>query len=442
MLLASTAYRPGVLFAVAFTAYVVVGTVALTVGHIRRKAESWGMSDVPVDRRLLLTTAGLAGLVLLSSVTVFLAFPRVSRAWAGRGETRGSSIAGFADEVSLAEYGSRIQANPTVVLRIEFPDGAPARPGGLHWRGRSYDHFDGTRWSRSQRVRPSAAPVRWYRTWSDSVIRQRIYAEPLDVRVLFALHPALDIEAESRIHPLADVTGDYVYWGDTAPVYTVVSAAGTPPPDALRRPESGFVPDPEHYLQLPRLPGRIGALADSLTRGLPTRYDKAKAVESWLRNEFEYTLDLPSTPARASLDHFLFERRAGHCEYFSTAMVVLLRSVGIEARNVNGFLGGRWSDLGGYLAVTQNEAHSWVEVWFPGFGWVPFDPTPPGAGPRTAADGWLWPGRFLFDALQHRWSTWVLDYDLRSQSEILQRLVGGSRQAGASGWTAPARPFV
>jgi len=103
-------------------------------------------------------------------------------------------------------------------------------------------------------------------------------------------------------------------------------------------------------------------------------------------------------------------------------MVVLLRNLGIHAREVNGFLGGQWNGFGQYLAVTQNEAHSWVEVWFPGYGWVQFDPTPGSAGTSAAVTSWLWPGRFLFDGLQHRWNKWVLDYNLESQSGLYQRI--------------------
>jgi hypothetical protein len=155
---------------------------------------------------------------------------------------------------------------------------------------------------------------------------------------------------------------------------------------------------------------------------MDNNYDRVIAINDFFHSEFTYTLDLPGTARQATLDYFLFERGEGHCEYFSTAMVVLLRGLGIHAREVNGFLGGQWNDFGQYLAVTQNEAHSWVEVWFPGYGWVEFDPTPGGAGTSAAVTSWLWPGRFLFDGLQHRWNKWVLDYNLESQSGLYQRL--------------------
>jgi hypothetical protein len=212
-----------------------------------------------------------------------------------------------------------------------------------------------------------------------------------------------------------------VYWGSGAPAYTAYSRLGAPPPDSLRAATGGYAPPARYFLQLPdRLDPRIQALADSLTAGLDDDYDKAVAIQRHLQS-FRYTLDLPATAREATLPWFLFERRAGHCEYFSTAMVVLLRAAGVESRNVNGFLGGEWSQFGNYLAVTQNQAHSWVEVWFAGYGWVTFDPTPAGAGGGERLESWFWPGRIFFDAIQHRWNKWVLDYSAQSQVGILER---------------------
>jgi len=422
LLLASTAYRPGVLFLVAFIAYVSLATVALMVGHLRRKAERYQVREIPLGRSLMLTTGGLAGVILLVAAIVFVTFPRVARGWAGRGETLATSIAGFSDEVSIGAHGSRIYGNPQIVLRVEFPNGRPGDLSSLHWRGRSYDRFDGTRWTRSRGLPPSAGPTRWYRErWTGPWVEQRIFAAPLDVRVLFGIHPVIGIEPENGIQPLFDNAGDFVYWGSGAPAYTAYSRLGGPPPDSLRAATGGYAPPARYFLQLPdRLDPRIRTLADSLTAGLDNNYDKAVAIERHLQS-FRYTLDLPATAREATLPWFLFERRAGHCEYFSTAMVVLLRAAGVEARNVNGFLGGEWSQFGNYLAVTQNQAHSWVEVWFPGNGWVTFDPTPAGAGGGERIESWFWPGRIFFDAIQHRWNKWVLDYSAQSQVGILER---------------------
>lgn len=419
LLLAATAYRPGALFGVSFAIYVVLASMAVPMGVILRKARRFSEPAPEPGRALVLPTFALSGITLLAAAAVFLTFPRVARGWGGRPDVMASSIAGFGDRISIGEVGSRIYSNPRVVLRVEFPDGPPENMLGLHWRGRSYDGFDGVRWTRTEGIRPSSARRDWYRErWPGPLVRQDIYAAPLDVRVIFAMHPLVDVQADPGIQPMFDNVGDYFYWGTTTPVYSAWSMAGRPPADSLRRAERGFMPDRERFLQLPDIPERIRTLADSIVQGLDNRYDRAVAIESFLRSEFTYTRELPATAREATLEHFLFERRAGHCEYYSTAMVVMLRTLGIHSRNVNGFLGGRWNEFGQYLAVTQNEAHSWVEVWFPNHGWVTFDPTPGGTAEGVASTGWDWPGRYWFDGLQHRWNKWILDYSVDAQINL------------------------
>jgi transglutaminase-like putative cysteine protease len=440
LLLASTAYRPGVGFALAFVSYVALASPALTMGHLRRRVARLPIGDVPLPGSLLATGLALSAAALLTGIVVFLVFPRTSQIWSGRGAIRATPVAGFSDDVSIGEFGASILPNPEVVLRVEFPETRPADVGNLHWRGRSYDRFDGVSWRRSDRIRPSAGSSQWYTSrWPGPVVEQSIYGTFMESRVLFGLHPMLEVEPEAAIHPLVDNVGDFFYWGSSTPVYTAKSMLGRPSPQELRAARGNLMPDTS-YLQLPALPERIRALADSLTRGLESRYDKVARIESWLRSDFAYTLELPRSAEEATLDHFLFERRAGHCEYFSTAMVVLLRALGIEARNVNGFLGGTWSELGSYLAVTQNDAHSWVEVWFPSYGWVPFDPTPAGSGDMRAATSWLWPGRFFLDAIQHRWGKWVLDYSLQDQSDALTQALSAFRAQDSPAGGVGGRP--
>lgn len=436
LVLASTAYRPGVLFALSFLLFVVVGSAALAIGLLRRKSARFSAPEATLDRSFVLTSLGLSVVTFAMSVAVFVTFPRVSRSWSGRGEVLATSIVGFSDRISLGQHGSTLRSNPEVVLTVEFPEGRPEDLGSLRWRGRSYDRFDGVEWTRSDPDRPARTPVDWYRQrWPDSLVVQKIWAAPLDVSVIFGLHPLQYVEPVSRISPLMDDVGDWFFWGsDQRPTYTAYSNALPPAADALRSASGNFYPDRTRYLQLPPLPDRVAALADSLTRPHETRYDKVAAVHRYLTAEFGYTRELPRTAGETSIDHFLFERREGHCEYFSSAMVVLLRSAGIHARNVNGFLGGRWNDFGDFLSVTQNEAHSWVEVWFPGYGWVEWDPTPPGSGEGVAERSWF-PGKFWLDGMSHRWNQWVLEYDLASQIDLFDRLGGllGDRESGESG---------
>ena len=431
LILAAAASGPGLLFGVAFIFALVLATMGMVVGNIRRQAVRYRIRDPEVDPRLLMRMGFLSKAILLTGAIVFLLFPRVTRGGAARGVARALPVAGFADRVSLGDFGSRIRANPEVVLRVEFPGGVPASFSRFYWRGLSYDHFDGVRWSRSPRLPPNPNPPEFYAArWGGGDITQRIYGIPLDAKVLFALHPVLALQPDLGIRAVTNSAGDFLHLGSAAPSYTAISKSALPSPELLRGVDEGSPPGGTHYLQLPTLPPRIGALADSLTKGLTTRYDEVVAIRRWFDSGFTYTLDLPASPREATIGHFLFDRRAGHCEYFSTAMVVLLRARGIPAREVNGFLGGEWNDFGKYLAVTQNDAHSWVEAWFPGYGWVPFDPTPAGGAGGAGARTSFGTGRFVLDGLRHGWNKWILGYGLESRTNLFRRTSAWLRGEG------------
>lgn len=437
LLIASTAYYPGLAFAGAFVAYVALATLALTTGHLRREAERFRVAGVPIGRSFLLAISALSGVTVLMAVILFVAFPRLPRQWNVQGRPgEGEMMAGFSEQVSLGDHGARISGNPEVAFRVEFPREPPEELGSLHWRGRSYDRFDGVRWSRSRRLPfVNLFPGAYAAVWGGPPREYHIYGGPPGARVLFGLHPLLEIRPRSAIRVYPDPGGDVRVSGSDSPVYTAVSAAALPPLEALSSSVETPFPGQERYLQLPSLSPRVARLADSLTAGLPTRYARARAVEGWLKREFSYTLDLPARRSETGVEHFLFRRRAGHCEYFSTAMVLLLRSAGIPARNVNGFLGGEWNRFGGYLAVTGNDAHSWVEVWIPGAGWVPFDPTPAGSRARVAsgAVGRRWPVSLWFDGIGHQWYKWVIDYNLQRQLEVFSRAGALFDRGGWSG---------
>ena len=140
----------------------------------------------------------------------------------------------------------------------------------------------------------------------------------------------------------------------------------------------------DRYLSLPAsLPARVGLLAVELTQSETTSYDKAKRLEEYLQG-FEYTLDvtLPDSQ-RDIVDYFLFDLRKGYCDYYASAMVVMARSIGIPARLVIGYALGSYDEVNHRYIVTEDDAHSWVEVYFPDIGWIPFEPT---AG-RAATEG-------------------------------------------------------
>jgi transglutaminase-like putative cysteine protease len=193
------------------------------------------------------------------------------------------------------------------------------------------------------------------------------------------------------------------------------------------------------YLQLPAgLSPRVAELARTLTAGGATQASAVGAVDvvdvivRWLRDTHRYTLRLPRpAPDVDPVESFLFDNPEGHCEYFATATALLLRAAGVPTRYVNGYLGGEWNDVGHYVAVRDNRAHSWVEAFLPGRGWVRVDATPP--LPATSP-----PGRFgqLLDALDFKWSRWVVGYDLSRQLALgrrVARAIGLQRSDATAG---------
>jgi protein-glutamine gamma-glutamyltransferase len=194
----------------------------------------------------------------------------------------------------------------------------------------------------------------------------------------------------------------------------------------------------EEYLQLPpALDARIPDLARQVTANAKTPYDKARAIEGFLRSRFGYTLNLAGKPGDDPLANFLFVTRAGHCEYFASAMTILLRTLEIPAREVNGFLPGEYNDLAGDYIVRASDAHSWVEVYFPGSGWVTFDPTP-AAAENSGLLSRL--GKYI-DWMQLSWSEWVINYDFSHQVQMAQTLQRSSRNwtQAFSAWFARAQ---
>ncbi len=173
----------------------------------------------------------------------------------------------------------------------------------------------------------------------------------------------------------------------------------------------------ETYLQLPPgLDPRIKQLAEDVTMHASNPYDKAAAIELYLKSHYAYTLDLRGDPGNDPLAYFLFTRRAGHCEYFASAMAIMLREIGIPSRYATGFLPGEFNDIGGDYIIRASDAHAWVEVYFPGYGWMTFDPTPGSEFTRPAGlAGHL---AMYWDWFQLTWSEWIVNYDFAHQIRL------------------------
>ncbi len=279
--------------------------------------------------------------------------------------------------------GSGPELSEQVALIVRPDEFNPEANQARYWRSLTYDRYTGRGWltSRTEAVNYDAGEV--------------VQPENRDVlktsRVL-TLHQQIQLAGDGggllyAAGMLVTVDQPYeVAWrrsGDAfgatieAAAYSVVSTAPVVDEVGLRQTGSRYPRwVQQRYLILSEtVPARVLALARDLTATAPTPYDRARAIEAYLRT-FPYSLDLPTPPAgRDVADYFLFELRRGYCDYYATAMVVLARAAGLPARLVVGYAGGVPDPANRRFVVTEANAHAWPEIYFPGYGWIEFEPT-------------------------------------------------------------------
>ena len=403
--------------------------------------------DRKLNRALSLSALSVAcGAIVIGGVLFFF-FPRFSAGYLGRASFNPSLMSGFTENVELGQIGE-IKKNSAVVMRVQT--GKPIGYDRLRWRGIALTSFDGRRWStpehNAQKLQPDDDG--WIRTAevphkTDSPKPEMIYTvylEPLATDAIFVPGKVISLKGNfngENSNSFAAIRRTYIFRDSTDTLlnpfhnYSAIRYAGFSlllPMDAtkLRAASTEYSIDiASTYLQLPHeLDPRIPELAKQITKNARTPFDKSLAIESYLRNRFTYTLNLTGKPGDDPLAHFLFETRAGHCEYFASAMTIMLRTLGIPTREVNGFLPGEYNDLGGDYIVRASDAHSWVEVYFPGLDWQTFDPTP--AAPENESGFLTRLGQYT-DWMEITWSEWVIGYDFAHQMVMAQSLQRSSR---------------
>lgn len=265
-----------------------------------------------------------------------------------------------------------------------------------YWRGESKNFYDGKGWTQTNQTLESyASPVQ---TTTDRLVTQEVlWSDKSPNKQLFLGGNLLGVDSllTEKGKPLSPdillkspLSGNVVLPEMADPLsYYKISVQPVKENPTLLNSDMGAYP-PEitgDYLQLPAtLPRSVRSIAEQITANRLTPYAKAVAIEQYLSNTYTYSLEKPTAPSRSEdfVSHFLFVDKTGYCDHFSTSMVVMLRSVGVPARWVKGFAPGtlQSADSGAdqlqEVLVRNSDAHSWVEVYFPSMGWVPFEPTP------------------------------------------------------------------
>ncbi|ADG81652.1 transglutaminase TgpA family protein [Thermincola potens] len=283
----------------------------------------------------------------------------------------------FWDRLETFEFKGAVQSSDELVMSVRSP-----RP--FYWRGESADYYNGKGWVNSFKMKEIfRESENMPNPYGPNVPTQRIeqvftLAPRLSSTVIFTASPPEKVMVPDRFFWIDGGGNLYTREMKSGAHYKVVSYIPEFSEKQLRRVRVDYDQEPlRHYLQLPEnLPERVREKAMEITKGLYSPYDKAKAIERYLSQNFPYTLEVQSPKeGRDVVDYFLFDLKKGYCTYHSTAMVVMLRTLGIPARWVKGFATGTYDAQTGNYMVKEGDAHAWVEVYFGEYGWVPFEPT-------------------------------------------------------------------
>lgn len=450
MVLASAVLTVDSVFLLSFTVFMLMAVATFVLMEMRRSGHAASIharhSSDPQEHRhlafsLVRVAPALMLMILIGTALVFFLLPRRSAGYLG-GYAFGTDFSsGFSDRVQLGQIGE-IQQSNAVVMHIQI-DGDTLGRYDLHWRGVALSDFDGHTWSkpRDQFLLPRWADKSFAvprlenvalkslvtpNRVREQVIHYRVLMEPIGTNVFFLAPWGRSVNGGYRM--LGADTEGAVYNFDTLHAisrYEAESDIATPSAAELRAAGRNYpAAITATYLALPAVDPRVPRLAAQIAASARNDFDKAAAIENYLRTRFGYTLQLPRSAPKDPIANFLFERKQGHCEYFASSMGVMLRTLGIPSRVVNGFRSDEFNDLTGNYVIRARDAHAWVEAYFPGYGWHTFDPTPAGSG--GIPQGWGRVGLYL-DAMASFWRDWIVSYDTSHQYVLGQTAVVATR---------------
>lgn len=449
-LLASAALTTQIWYAPFFFFYLVAAVWTLLLYHlVKEQDEQPGhqstdldealppSSLAPITSRFFWTTNTMAACAFGLTLLFFFSIPRIGVGFFQHNHEESLRTTGFSEHVDLGAIGP-VKQDPSIVMRVELPEavGDESRREPLYLRGVAYNRYNGKSWSnslphrrmltefpqgtftfRTSAAKPAGAIRR---------LRQDILLEPLDTAVLFGVSMPTSITG-NFLSVQADLMGSLQlpFPSHTRIHYTVNSlpsrlVSAEKPATAFLYPE--FIA--QQYLQVPALDARVIDLAHRVTQPATTVLEQVDLIRTHLLTQYRYNLDVPTLQSAHPLEDFLLTRKTGYCEHYATAMVMLLRTVGIPARLVTGFLATEWNQFGNYYTVRQRDAHAWVEVYFPQSGWVTMDPTP--AALEATTQTWWESVGSVMDSARLTWDRLFVNFSASDQYAVVQ----GIRESG------------
>ncbi len=432
MIAGGAALSGELLFAVFLVGFAVLASLALGMTVVEAAVPEG--EQLPVRAVVRPLAMGLV-FAVAGAVAFFIFFPRLNWNMGARRASPGlgTATSGFSDTVRLGGTGT-LKSNPRVVLRARLSPDPGNEHLGAYWVGRTYDTFDGQEWTTIGNPSGRRGTRVTLRPGAESLVHQRIELLPAyGSRTLIALETPARLgnavahtPAGSRRTSLQELGGDELRFmvqalGYTYEVYSVPPGTNTVPGklQPLERDQLLALPD--------ALDPRVEQLARRVAGNEKEPLAAANKLVSFLQREYAYTLELGGE-MEDPVANFLFERREGHCEHFATALTLMLRSLGFQARLATGFFGGE--RVADEYIVRAGDAHAWTHVLVPGTGFVTVDATPP-AFRTSQSQPWLESLVTLYEAIEARWRTSVVDYTFRDQLNFVRGMVRPPKQRGA-----------
>ncbi|MEM7294119.1 MAG: DUF3488 and transglutaminase-like domain-containing protein [Pseudomonadota bacterium] len=391
----------------------------------------------PLPHSLIGPLKPVVTLLLLSAplaVLLFIVVPRIPPLWAIPQQAQATT--GISDEITPGDIANLVRS-PEDAFRVQFIGAAPQRED-WYWRVLVFQSFDGSTWRQGEPL-PAVLPPAGWRNRPN--FRYRLFVEPtrqdwvpgLDTPTVFDptalnLHPQRTLTANSKINAVTA----YVLSSDTTLASMMV-------PSQIERIRA---------LQLPNTGNpRLRQWAQQLRASVTSDSAFVDAVLAHIRgSDYFYTLRPPPLNSNHTQDAFWFDTQRGFCSHYASAFVFAMRSAGLPARLVGGYLGGRYNVDHGYITVRQMDAHAWVEVWLEGRGWVRVDPTAAVAPQRVLVDldelfanepdlvaelagrtRHFVPLRRLqlwLDSIEYQWQRLVVQYDEDARTGLMDRWFG------------------
>jgi len=462
-LIVTSVLTTNIIFAILFIIYIIVTTWTLILFHLKTENNLW--QTIPskkqksnkskdnikllkqkypqynihqknfINHKFFLSTGFLTVIILLLTSLIFIMIPRYSAGLFISKLGRMSKISGFSSKVNLNSIGS-IKLDYTPVMRLELQNQLGGFGKNYLIKGIAFDHYSHGWWKKmaNRQIQFYSGSVGdiypltgAHYAWMDSIV-QKFTIEELDTRILFHISPLKKINSKfKRINTdISDtIFTPYPYYrGAQYHISSGLVPEYDTPPNVSKTKSNYRVIS---FLDKKSINKEVFKLTNSIINKPEfgdNPFIQARAIEKYLIKNYSYTLENPSGGTKEPVTDFLLNSKAGHCEYFATAMALMLRTIGIPSRYVNGFQANEWNDIGEYYIIRNRDAHSWVEAYFSSIGWYPFDPTPPIHEEASGIYKYTYNTKFgkYLDMMQMKWREWVINYTFDRQKKAVKKL--------------------